>query len=305
MATGRSSAASASVSSAWGGMGHASQCRTVINPDGSVSIEIGTQDLGTGTRTIITQVAAETLGLQMGQVKLVIGNNDLPPDGGSGGSTTVGGVSTSTRKSTMNALAKLFEAVGAVARRAAGSARSGRRQHPREGQPEQEPHVGGRLQEARHEQDLRNGDVQRPRRRQPADAGRRRARRSRTFRWTPRPASSRSTATSRCRIAAWSSIRGSPRARCTARIIMGIGTALFEERIIDDQTGRTLNPDMEWYKLAGIADIGNIVVHMDIRKENDNRGVIGLGEPSARSRSARRLAMRSPMPSASGCRIFR
>ena len=36
---------------------------------------------------------------------------------------------------------------------------------------------------------------------------------------------------------------------------------------------------MEWYKLAGIADIGNIVVHMDIRKENDNRGVIGLGEP--------------------------
>jgi len=47
----------------------------------------------------------------MGQVKLVIGTNDLPPDGGSGGSTTVGGVSTSTRKSTVNALAKLFETV--------------------------------------------------------------------------------------------------------------------------------------------------------------------------------------------------
>src|SRR5947208_6182570 len=98
--------------SAWGGMGHPSQCRTVINPDGTVSIEIGTQDLGTGTRTIITQVAAESLGLQMGQVKLVIGTNDLPPDGGSGGSTTVGGVSTSTRKSTVNALAKLYEVVG-------------------------------------------------------------------------------------------------------------------------------------------------------------------------------------------------
>ena len=62
-APGPSSAGWASASHAWGGMGHASQCRTVINPDGSVSVEIGTQDLGTGTRTIIAQVAAETLGL--------------------------------------------------------------------------------------------------------------------------------------------------------------------------------------------------------------------------------------------------
>jgi xanthine dehydrogenase YagR molybdenum-binding subunit len=62
---------------------------------------------------------------------------------------------------------------------------------------------------------------------------------------------------------------------------MGIGTALYEERIMDAATGRTLNADMEFYKLAGIADIGNIVVHLDIRPENDKRGVIGLGEPPA------------------------
>ena len=36
---------------------------------------------------------------------------------------------------------------------------------------------------------------------------------------------------------------------------------------MDDATGRMLNPDMEFYKLAGIADIGNIVVHMDISPE--------------------------------------
>ncbi len=70
---------------------------------------MGTQDLGTGTRTIMTQVAAETLGLSMGQIKLVIGDNSLPPGGSSGGSTTVGGVSSATRKSGVNALAKLFE----------------------------------------------------------------------------------------------------------------------------------------------------------------------------------------------------
>src|SRR6478672_6853571 len=95
---------------AWGGAGHACTARTTINPDGSVLLEMGTQDLGTGTRTMMTQVAAETLGLQMGQIKLVIGDNSLPPGGSSGGSTTVGGASSATRKSGVNALAKLFEA---------------------------------------------------------------------------------------------------------------------------------------------------------------------------------------------------
>ena len=42
-----------------------------------------------------------------------------------------------------------------------------------------------------------------------------------------------------------------------------------------------LNADMEFYKLAGIGDIGEIVVHMDITPEHDKRGVIGLGEPPA------------------------
>ena len=40
-----------------------------------------------------------------------------------------------------------------------------------------------------------------------------------------------------------------------------------------------LNPDMEFYKLAGIGDVGEIVVHMNLEPEHDKRGVIGLGEP--------------------------
>jgi xanthine dehydrogenase YagR molybdenum-binding subunit len=64
-------------------------------------------------------------------------------------------------------------------------------------------------------------------------------------------------------------------------IIAGISTALFEERIMDPRTGRMLNPDMEFYKLAGISDVGDIRVYLDIREENDKRGVIGLGEPPA------------------------
>jgi hypothetical protein len=95
----------------WGGAGHPSQCRTTIHPDGAVEVELASQDLGTGTRTVIAMVAAETLGLPVGAIRLNIGDNRYPPSGSSGGSTTVGGVSSSTRKSTMNALTKLFEVV--------------------------------------------------------------------------------------------------------------------------------------------------------------------------------------------------
>jgi hypothetical protein len=55
--------------------------------------------------------AAETLGLPVGAIRVKIGDNQYPPSGGSGGSTTVGGVSSSTRKATVNALEKLFAVV--------------------------------------------------------------------------------------------------------------------------------------------------------------------------------------------------
>ena len=49
-------------------------------------------------------------------------------------------------------------------------------------------------------------------------------------------------------------------------IIMGICTALYRRAHHGRATGRMLNSDMEFYKLAGIGDIGEIVVHMDIRR---------------------------------------
>jgi xanthine dehydrogenase YagR molybdenum-binding subunit len=63
--------------------------------------------------------------------------------------------------------------------------------------------------------------------------------------------------------------------------IMSLCSALMEERVMDAVTGRVLNADMEFYKLAGINDIGEIVVHMQIEPEHDKRGIIGLGEPPA------------------------
>jgi xanthine dehydrogenase YagR molybdenum-binding subunit len=62
-------------------------------------------------------------------------------------------------------------------------------------------------------------------------------------------------------------------------LIMGVSTALYEERIADPVTGRVLNPNMEFYKLAGLGDIGELVVRMMDGPAQDERGVIGIGEP--------------------------
>jgi xanthine dehydrogenase YagR molybdenum-binding subunit len=62
-------------------------------------------------------------------------------------------------------------------------------------------------------------------------------------------------------------------------LIMGISYALFEEKVMDTGTGRMLNPNMEFYRLAGYGDIPDLVVQMMTGKGYDERGVIGLGEP--------------------------
>jgi xanthine dehydrogenase YagR molybdenum-binding subunit len=264
----------------WGGGGHNSKCRTVINPDGSVAVELGSQDLGTGTKTIIVQVAAETLGLPMSAIKLNVGDSSLPPSGGSGGSTTVGGVSSSTRKSSMNALAKLFDAVapslGAPADQLeavdghvrvkgnpaksltwqAACKKLGATKISEEGENQQRNPMGlnssgvGGVQVADVSVDTETGIVKMNRFVAVQDIG---------LVINPELAKSQ--------------IYGA--------VIMGICSALMEERVMDEQTGRVLNPDMEFYKLAGIGDIGDVIVHLDITPEHDKRGVVGLGEPPA------------------------
>jgi xanthine dehydrogenase YagR molybdenum-binding subunit len=62
-------------------------------------------------------------------------------------------------------------------------------------------------------------------------------------------------------------------------LIMGVTYALYEEKLMDAQTGICLNPNMEFYKLAGINDVGELVVHMMTGPGYDERGPIGIGEP--------------------------
>jgi xanthine dehydrogenase YagR molybdenum-binding subunit len=81
---------------------------------------------------------------------------------------------------------------------------------------------------------------------------------------------------------------------------MGVAYSLYEEKIMDQQTGLMLNPNMEFYKLAGLGDVGDLVVHMMTGKGYDERGVIGLGEPPVISPGA---AISNAVANAIGVRV--
>ena len=53
------------------------------------SVQSGTQDLGTGTYTVMTQVASDALGVPMHRIRFELGDSRLPPAPVSGGSSTV------------------------------------------------------------------------------------------------------------------------------------------------------------------------------------------------------------------------
>ncbi len=82
---------------------------------------------------------------------------------------------------------------------------------------------------------------------------------------------------------------------------MGISYSLFEEKVMDATTGRMLNADMQFYRLAGLSDIPELVVRMMITgKGYDERGVIGLGEPPVISPGA---AISNAVANAIGVRV--
>ncbi|MEO6603778.1 MAG: xanthine dehydrogenase family protein molybdopterin-binding subunit [Polyangiaceae bacterium] len=59
-----------------------------LRKDGSVLVQAGSQDIGTGTYTIMAQIAADALGLPLERVTFELGDTDLPETPVSGGSQT-------------------------------------------------------------------------------------------------------------------------------------------------------------------------------------------------------------------------
>jgi xanthine dehydrogenase YagR molybdenum-binding subunit len=262
----------------WQGGPHGSSCQVKIHPDGGVEAYLASQDLGTGTRTVIATVLAETFGLPVSAIKVNIGNSKYPSSGPSGGSTTVGGVSESSRHAGLDAFAQLAAKVADKIGSSADSlvAKNGRIQDKndpkkslswkeacsllgmnplevtsRGGTPPKSKltsaGVGG-IQMAEVAVDKETGVVKMLKFVAVQDMG---------------LVVNRKTAES----------------QILGAMIMGIAFALFEERIMDAKTGEFLNAEIADYRLPRLGDVGELVVEIYEPDDQRARGVIGLGEP--------------------------
>jgi xanthine dehydrogenase YagR molybdenum-binding subunit len=67
-----------------------SSAEATLRPDGGVTVRLDMTDPGTGSYTILTQVAADAMGLPPHAVSIELGNSDFPQTTGSGGSLGAG-----------------------------------------------------------------------------------------------------------------------------------------------------------------------------------------------------------------------
>ncbi|HEX5425173.1 MAG TPA: xanthine dehydrogenase family protein molybdopterin-binding subunit [Candidatus Acidoferrales bacterium] len=279
----------------WGGAPNQSNCMVTIRPDGSAEVAMGTQDVGVGARTVVGIVLADTLGLPLEAVTVNIGDSKYPPAGASGGSTTTGGVSSSVRYAAVKAANELFAKVA-----------------PSLGaQPDQLEAWGGTIRV------IGNPSKSIPWKQACAKLG-----------GTPITAAGRTyrpltsagvggvqmaqvsvdTETGVVRIDKMVAVQDcgmvidakTAESQVYGALIMGVTYSLYEEKLMDQQTGQCLNPNMEFYKLAGIGDVGDLVVHMMTGPGYDDRGVIGLGEPPVISPGA---AISNAVANAIGVRV--
>ena len=83
--------------------------RAIFFADGRALVQTATHDLGTGTYTIMTQIAAETLGLPVDRVRFELGDTRLPPSPGAGGSTSAASAGSAVQAAARTLRTRLIE----------------------------------------------------------------------------------------------------------------------------------------------------------------------------------------------------
>lgn len=264
----------------WGGGGGPPAYAWVkVNADATADVVLGSQDIGTGTRTAFAQIAAEELGLRLTDVRVVEGDSARGPYAPtSGGSQTISSVGPAVRAAARNARRTLLQIAGQELREPTENLeiRDGKVYHGAAGeeavpvvsilehlgpfsivgQGDRAPNPRGvairtfGAHFAEVEVDVETGEVYLTRYAAVHDCGR-----------LISPLQARS--------------------QVAGGITQGIGYALTETQVVDPRTGIVLNPNLEGYLIPTIADVPAVEAKfLDLVDEVDNSlGVKGLGEP--------------------------
>jgi xanthine dehydrogenase YagR molybdenum-binding subunit len=81
-----------------------------LRADGSARVACGTQDIGTGTYTMLAQIVSEETGIALDKVEVVLGDTSLPAGPLSGGSMVTASLIPAVAEASKKAIQKLFMA---------------------------------------------------------------------------------------------------------------------------------------------------------------------------------------------------
>jgi len=259
--------------SIWWPGGRGTQASMRIYPDGGVEVRCGTQDIGTGTRTIVAAIAAEELGLQIHQIKPMVGDSNYPRSGGSGGSTTAPSVAPAIKNTAEKAKTKLGELA---------AQHFGVEPAQIKWQKDSLSVVGMQNKKLKWKELCSLLETE------PLELN---------GEWVEGLSSAGvagcqfaevavDTETGRINVEKVVAVadcglilnRLTTESQVNGAVIQGISYALYENRLMDPITGGQLNADFENYKIVGSMEVPEIEV---ILYDEPERGVIGIGEPPA------------------------
>jgi xanthine dehydrogenase YagR molybdenum-binding subunit len=272
----------------WGGAGHPPGYAWIkLNGDGTVDVITGTQDIGTGTRTGLTQIAAEELGMPISQITLHLGDTAQGPYAPtSAGSATLATIGPAIREAALNVRQQLLDAAALVLEEPVERliVREGKVSVKDAQGDDPTPNESTSVSIAEITQRLAPHMIQG----HGAREANNREKSVRTFGAqcvevevdieTGEVTVLRLVASHDCgRIVNPTMVDS----QVIGGVTQGIGYALTEERIMDIGRGMVLNANLEEYKVPTVADIPEII-HAQVNLPDlmaNSTGVKGIGEP--------------------------
>jgi CO/xanthine dehydrogenase Mo-binding subunit len=263
-----------------GGAGHPPGYAWIkLNSDGTADVVTGAQDIGTGTRTGLSQVAAEELGLPMSSIRLYLGDTGVGPYAPvSSGSATQATIGPALRAAALEVKSQLLEAAAALLEVQAADL------HVRDGDIVVQGAPSRKVSVAEVAEKLgpRMVQGQGARSKNPEDKA------VRTFGAqcvevevdieTGEVTVLRVSASHDCGRIVNPTIVDS---QVIGAVTQGIGFGLLEERVLDTRNGVVLNPNLEFYEVPTVMDIPPIdhAAHDVPDPEANTTGAKGVGEP--------------------------
>jgi xanthine dehydrogenase YagR molybdenum-binding subunit len=257
-----------------------------LNADGTVSVASGTQDIGTGTYTVLAQMVSELIGVDVANVKVAIGNTSLPAGPMSGGSMATASLVPAVAEASREAIANLLKhASGSSSQfgeaNIAELAFTDGRVHRKDQSPTQGSRFEDILSSAKIDRVDGSGEAKGTfGKKKPEYSSHSYGAHFVEVTWEPAIARLRISRTVTVIDAGKIINPLTGRNQIEGAIVMGIGMALFEETQYDARNGMAINSNLADYVMATHADSPDMdVVFLDYPDMKLNEmGARGIGE---------------------------